>query len=131
LNFASPEELAVNTGANVLSEAFVFTVAAGLLTYEIQRKSKEDEAKTKEKASKEEAKEHALHDRFMSIESKLAKLQEQQQHMYTQYNEMMSSRMQRNVDSMSSNTVTRSKSVPNETSISTSNKDMNKHTWWR
>lgn len=72
-----PEELAVQTGANFLSEAFVFSVAAGLLIFEVQRKNKQDEAAKVVKQEKEAAQHAEYMRRFEVIELSLQRLQQQ------------------------------------------------------
>lgn len=69
-----PEEVAVATGAAVLSEAFVFSVAAGLLVFEIQRKAKQDEKAKAVKDEKEREKERQLEMRFARVEQQLQQL---------------------------------------------------------
>lgn len=123
-----PEELAVSTGANVLSEAFVFSVAAGLLVYEIQRKSKQDEVAKKEKEAKEQAKEQALNNRFQRIEDQIKSVQEQQQYIYKQYNEWLENN-NNNINHNNNNQMSRSLSLYNATLSSDS--DAKKHGWWK
>lgn len=63
------DELALQTGAGVISEAFVFTTAAALLIFELTRKSRDDAAAKLVKEEKERAEKDALEQRFIAMET--------------------------------------------------------------
>lgn len=72
-----PIDAAIQTGANVLSEVMVFSVAAGLLIVETKRKDKIDQASKAEKQRKEQEQINEFNRRFDLIEQSLQRLQQQ------------------------------------------------------
>jgi hypothetical protein len=71
------EEDAVQLGATMLSEAFLLLSAAGLLLWEMGRKSRDDARAKVEKEAKEQRQREELEARFQSLEAAIHQLQQQ------------------------------------------------------
>lgn len=68
------EDSAVQLGANVLSEFFVFTTAGVLLAYEIYKKNRDDEVAKVQKDAAAKKEKDATENRFVQLEQQIADL---------------------------------------------------------
>jgi len=82
------ENAAVKLGAEFISEAFVFSVAGFLLVFEIQRKSKLDAEKERQKKQKALLAKETREKRFQSLEQRVAELCQQNEKITSELNEL-------------------------------------------
>ena len=75
-------------GATMISEAFIFATAGGLLWWELSRKSREDAKARDEKERKEREREQTMEARFNEIVAMVAKEHEERERMREEMEEM-------------------------------------------
>ena len=82
------EDDAVQLGATMISEAFIFATAGGLLWWELSRKSREDAKSKEEKERKELEREERMEERFREIVAMVKKEHEERERMREEMLEM-------------------------------------------
>ena len=87
---AMAEEDAVQLGATMISEAFIFATAGGLLWWELSRKGREDAKAKEEKERKEREREERMEERFREVVAMVAKEHEERERMREEMEEMRS-----------------------------------------
>ena len=82
------DEDAVQLGATMISEAFIFTTAGALLWWELSRKSREDAKSKDDKERMEREREERLEQRFNELQAMVAKEHEERERMREEMEEM-------------------------------------------
>ena len=84
------EDDAVQLGATMISEAFIFATAGGLLWWELSRKSREDSKAKDDKERKEREREERMEQRLEELRAMVAKEHEERERMRVEMEDMRS-----------------------------------------